>query len=86
MVELRRRRGRGHAEGSKVTGRAQGGSGECCERDHGHSTGTGALEGGGPRRGDLALRSSTPASNHAQPRADKGKIGTGLVGYLERGL
>jgi hypothetical protein len=40
--------------GPGASGRAQRGSGECGELGHGHSIGTGAVEGGGPRRGGLA--------------------------------
>jgi hypothetical protein len=35
-------------------GMAQGGLGECGKRGHGHNTSTGALEGGGSRRGGSA--------------------------------
>jgi hypothetical protein len=40
---------RGHAEGPRATGRAQGGRGECSEHGGGHGTGAEVLEGGGPR-------------------------------------
>jgi hypothetical protein len=45
---------REHTRGSKATGRARGGRGECGEHERGHGTGAEALEGGGPRRGGLA--------------------------------
>jgi hypothetical protein len=49
VAELRRRRGRGHAGGSKAMGRAQGGRGDCSEHERGYGTDAEAPEGSHPR-------------------------------------
>jgi hypothetical protein len=73
MAELRQRRGCGHAEGPEAPRRSQRGSGECGEHDHGHNTGTRALEGGGSRLGGGAvLLWGAIAHNRGQARENRG--------------
>lgn len=66
-----RRRGR---ERVGVPGRAQGGSGECGEHDHGHNIGTRALEGADRGRVAQWWRGLAPASNRAKDRETNGEI------------
>jgi hypothetical protein len=73
-AEARRRRGRRHARGPRVPGRAYGGLGECGERRRGHSTGAWALEGGGPQRGGLVAVRLYSSEQSRTTEGRKGKI------------
>jgi hypothetical protein len=55
MVELHQRQGHERTGGPGAPGRAQGGLRKCGEHGHGHNTDIGALKGGSPRRGGLAV-------------------------------
>jgi hypothetical protein len=82
-VEVRLSRGRGRVGGLGAPGIAHGGSGKCGEHDHGHSTGAGALEGGGSRRGSSAAAAAQlyfgEQSRTTEARQGKNRGGIRLV-------
>jgi hypothetical protein len=71
-TEIRWRQGCGRTGALGAPGMAQEDSRNCGEYDHGHSTGTRALEGGGPRRGGLA---AAQLYSGEQSRTNKGRQG-----------
>jgi hypothetical protein len=68
--------------GPNTPGRVQGRSGECGEHGRGHSTGTGALEGGAPWRGGSTAEQLYSGE---QSRTTEGRLGKIRGGCLPRG-